>query len=64
MEKKYVKPAMAIENIETENMIASSPGVYMDVNATAGSTGLSKDREEIWEEDTDLWGNDCWTRVE
>ena len=24
----------------------------------------SKGREEIWEEDTDLWGNDCWTRVD
>jgi hypothetical protein len=45
-------------------MIASSPGVYMDVTAKGGSTGLSKDREEIWEEDTDLWGNDCWTRVD
>ena len=64
MEKKYVKPAMAVETIELENMIASSPGVYMDVTAKGGSTGLSKDREEIWEEGTDLWGNDCWTRVE
>jgi hypothetical protein len=64
MNKKYVKPAMAIETIELENMIASSPGVYMDATANSGSKGLSKEREEIWEEDTDLWGNDCWTRVE
>lgn len=64
MEKKYVKPEMAIENIEVENMIATSPGIVDGYFAESGSTGLSKEREEIWEEGTDLWGNDCWNKVD
>lgn len=55
---------MAVETIELENMIASSPVVYMNETANGGSTGLSKEREEIWEEGTDLWGNDCWNKVD
>ena len=61
MEKKYVKPEMAIENIEVENMIATSPGIVDGEYAEGGSTGLSKDREE-WVMDTDLWGNESWSR--
>jgi hypothetical protein len=63
MNKKYVKPAMAIEAIETESMIAASI-VFGENTYKSGVAVDSKDREEIWEEDTDLWGNDCWTRVE
>jgi hypothetical protein len=69
MNKKYVKPAMAIETIELENMIASSPGVFTGESYNPGGTNLTNRRggyeeEEIWEESTDLWGNSTWTRVD
>jgi hypothetical protein len=64
MNKKYVKPAMAIEAIETESMMIASSIVYGEKNYDKSLSVDSKGREEIWEEDTDLWGNDCWTRVE
>ena len=54
---------MAIENIEVENMIATSPGIVDDDFAESGSSGLSKEREE-WFMETDLWGNESWTRIE
>lgn len=59
---------MAVETIELENMIASSPGVFTE-NYNAEGTNLTNRRggyeeEEIWEESTDLWGNDCWNKVD
>lgn len=64
MNKEYVNPAMSVETIESETFICLSLGEGV---ATSNSC-LGKDREEIWEEDTDLWGNlwgnDCDTRVE
>jgi len=69
MNKKYVKPAMAVETIELENMIASSPGVFTGENYNSGSANLTNRRgsfeeEEVWEESTDLWGNSSWTRID
>ena len=56
MKKIYVKPEMAIENIELESMIAAS----LLGDAEANSTALGKDRgfEEDMESSSS-WG-DLW----
>lgn len=66
MNKKYVKPAMAVETIEASTLICMSFQGNADLNAE----GLSKRRngafeeEDVWEEGTDLWGNDCRNRID
>jgi hypothetical protein len=38
MNKRYIKPEMAIENIEVENIIATSPGIVDGEYAGSGSS--------------------------
>jgi hypothetical protein len=57
MKKIYVKPEMAVENIELESMIAAS----LMGDAKSGSNALGKERgyEEADFESTSSWG-DLW----
>lgn len=59
MEKKYVKPEMVISEIEMDELMLSMSNDPADPNAG----GRAKDREE-WFMETDLWGNESWTRIE
>ncbi len=56
MKAIYVKPEMTVSVLEMETYMAVVSGEF-----TGGSDSK---RRERWEEGTDLWGNDCWNRVE
>lgn len=56
MKKIYVKPEMAIENIELESMIALST---FETSATNSMEGKNRGYEEADFESTSSWG-DLW----
>ena len=58
MEKKYVKPEMVISEIEMDELMELTTS---DTLADPEKPIESKDREE-WVMDTDLWGNESWSR--
>lgn len=60
MEKKYVKPEMVISEIEMDELMELTTS---DSFADPDAGGRAKDREE-WFMETDLWGNESWTRIE
>lgn len=67
MEKKYVKPEMVISEIEMDELCnlqySGNPGTgEFDSKHRGGN--YSSDENEEWFIETDLWGNESWTRVE
>ncbi len=60
MKAKYIKPEMEISTIVESEILCMSLEVG---EGTKGGSFDSK-RRERWEEGQDLWGNDCWNRVE
>ena len=58
MEKKYVKPEMVISEIEMDELMQLATS---DTLADPSKPIESKDREE-WVMETDLWGNESWSR--
>ena len=60
MEKKYVKPEMVISEIEMDELMQLATS---DTPANPELPVESKEREE-WFMETDLWGNESWTRIE
>jgi hypothetical protein len=70
MEKKYIKPEIAIDIVEAESMLCLSA---FDESATGnevlgkrrggGSYSSFTEEEEEWVKETDMWGNECWTRT-
>lgn len=72
MEKKYIKPEMTLTLVEPESVIASSLGLgdgYADQDGEVygkrrgGYSSFSSEDEEEWVKETDMWGNECWTRT-
>lgn len=63
MKRQYIKPATDIMNIETEQIMAASPGISFDDNGggtggifdkDANSPGMSKGHGSgLWDEDED-----------
>lgn len=69
MEKKYIKPEMVISQVEMEDLLQTivvsgnteGEGAF-DSKHRGGN--YSSDENEEWFIETDLWGNESWTRIE
>ena len=59
MNKKYIKPETIISQIEMDELMQLTTS---DSYANPDLPVESKDREE-WVMETDLWGNESWTRT-
>ena len=69
MEKKYIKPEMVISQVEMEDLLQTivvsgnteGEGAF-DSKRRGGYSSFSEEEEE-WVKETDMWGNECWTRT-
>lgn len=67
MEKKYIKPEMEVSQIEMdslcESVLITSSTEYDDDWGIRSKTRGAYEEEEEWVKETDMWGNECWTRT-
>ncbi|MBQ8804936.1 MAG: hypothetical protein IJZ68_00505 [Bacteroidaceae bacterium] len=68
MEKKYIKPEMEISQVEMDALceLSISGTEYgsdgNDWGIRSKTRGVYEEEEE-WVKETDMWGNECWTRT-
>ncbi len=59
MKKEYIKPLTMVSELAIDECVM----LILSGQADSGR-GVDSKRRERWEEGQDLWGNDCWNRVD
>lgn len=53
MKKTYQSPSLSVYSLNTEGLLATSPGVGTGSGSVNGSEGFTNKKQQ-----TDMWGND------